>query len=105
MGAPRRENNSARVAKIYKSTGFSIDHGTHEAGDYKLNDGRFVSMSDDEKAQTTFKERGYNKGKAKDMVKNLARNVEKSLPDSSPASENYDGAPYHQWQVTQPRGI
>jgi len=105
MPAPRRENNPARVAKIYQSAGFSFDHGIHGQGDYKLSDGRVVSSSDDEKAQNTFKERGYNKGKAKDMAKNLSKNVEKSLPESSPASENYDGAPYEQWKVTEPRGI
>jgi hypothetical protein len=105
MGKERRENNPARVAKIYQSAGFSFDHGMHSPGDYKLNDGRLVTENDDEKAQNTFKNRGYNKGKAKDMAKNLSKNVEKSLPESSPASENYDGAPYEQWKVTEPRGI
>lgn len=90
MAAPRRENSPARVAKIYKDTGFSYNHGSHSRGDYKLSDGRFVSTSDDEKAQNTFRDRGYNKGKAKDMANNLNERVEKSIPEDSPASRNYE---------------
>ena len=105
MGAPRRESSPARVIKIYKGHGFSMDHGQHGPGDYELSDGRFVNLEDDEQAQINFKNSGYNKGKAKDMRKNLAKNVEKSLPENSPASESYDGAPYEQWKVTEPKGI
>lgn len=100
MAKPRRENDARRVVKIYRG---GENWGINK-GDYKLSDNSVLSSYDDETAQENFKKSGFNKGKAGDMAKNLSSRVEKSIPDSSPASKNYDGAPQGFWgEVPDPK--
>ena len=95
-----KANDPRRVVKIYKS---NANWGINP-GDYKLSDNSVLSSEDDEKAQLEFKKRGYNKGKAADMVKNLSERVEQSIPESSPASRDFDGAPRGFWgEVPDPK--
>lgn len=92
MSAPDRANDARRVVKIFKKPEWVHSDGGRIAwaGDYLLSDRSVLSSGDDEAAQINFKNAGYNKGKAKDMVKNLASNTEKSIPTSSTASKNYE---------------
>lgn len=87
--AKDRARDPRRVVKIYNKSGFT-GSDTYYPGDYKLSDNSILSSSDDEKAQLTFKKRGYNKGKAKDIAKNVGKRAESSIPTSSSASRDYE---------------